>query len=675
MQRKGGGKTSGKKGDKQGRGGGRDNPSVHYRNLQILAFPLVILFTVIRALAFQIWVVLVFIYRHRHLALPCKIQKASATDSDHDKVQVSVSVESPGQGHSQADGGDMASRKGDVVQDPAVDLQKYYHRRAFEHISKALKIDEEDKGRKEYAVELYKKGILELEKGIAVDLVGHGEGADRARRLQEKMKANLGMAKDRLGCLEEMIQKEARIYHGNVDNIGSGICRVHSAATTPTSSRARSISESGNGGGGGSLERKTSDSSIKGGGPTERQPSPAVQRRVLTYKSNTLPRAKPPRALPSPTSSPVRKPAVRVPSNATPSEASAAPVSRNLSLPIQGIDTGRPAIKRNHIKRSSSHQELSKGKKSGRTGKKLSPNFKNVDRKLATLILDEIIDQGPMVQFSDIAGQETAKQALQEIVILPALRPELFTGLRAPARGLLLFGPPGNGKTMLAKAVASESNFTFFNISAATLTSKYVGEGEKLVRALFAVARELQPSIIFLDEIDSLLCERREGEHEASRRLKTEFLIEFDGVHSNPEERVLVMGASNRPQDLDDAVLRRFAKRIYVTMPDKETRILLFTKLLEKHKNPLTKKEVDHLSGLTDGYSGSDITALSKDAALGPIRELPPEQVRDVDLSQVRSIQMVDFLDSLKKIRHSVPQGLMDKFDRWNKEFGDVTSC
>jgi hypothetical protein len=151
MQRKSGGKSSGKKGDKQGRGGGRDHPSVHYRNLQILAFPLIILFTVIRALAFQIWVVLVFIYRHRHLALPCKIQKASATDSIHDKVQLSE-AESSGQGHSLADGGggDMASRKGDtttVVQDPAVDLQKYYHRRAFEHISKALKIDEEDKGK------------------------------------------------------------------------------------------------------------------------------------------------------------------------------------------------------------------------------------------------------------------------------------------------------------------------------------------------------------------------------------------------------------------------------------------------------------------------------------------------------------------------------------------------
>eukprot|EP00898_Chlorokybus_atmophyticus_P009036 jgi/Chlat1/9133/Chrsp97S09281 len=161
-----------------------------------------------------------------------------------------------------------------------------------------------------------------------------------------------------------------------------------------------------------------------------------------------------------------------------------------------------------------------------------------VDPKLVAMIESEIVDRSTAVGWDDIAGLERAKQALREMVILPAQRADLFRGLRAPARGLLLYGPPGTGKTLLARAVASQAKCTFFNISAASLTSKWVGEGEKLVRALFAIARARQPSIIFIDEIDSLLSARSSTEHEASRRLKTEFLVQFDGLLGSENDRV-----------------------------------------------------------------------------------------------------------------------------------------
>jgi len=148
------------------------------------------------------------------------------------------------------------------------------------------------------------------------------------------------------------------------------------------------------------------------------------------------------------------------------------------------------------------------------------------------------------------------------------LRPDIFTGLRAPPKGLLLFGPPGTGKTMLARAIASEGKATFFSISASSLTSKWVGEGEKMVRTLFAMANIKQPSIIFLDEIDSLLCSRAQGQLESSRRIKTEFFIQLDGTRTKENDRVLVIGATNRPMELDDAVRRRFVKRLYIPLPN-----------------------------------------------------------------------------------------------------------
>ncbi|XP_056621150.1 spastin isoform X2 [Triplophysa dalaica] len=478
----------------------------------------------------------------------------------------------------------MAARAKDVGSESCDDTGEQirnYHKQAFEFISVALQIDEDDKGNKDQAVQGYRKGIAELEKGICIQVTGTGEKADRSRRLQDKMTNNLKMAEDRLKLL------------------GSG----------------------------------------------------AVSKKKDTIPSQSHPRPKNP-----PKSSNIAPAAAM---HRKPSTCQTGPHNNQKGLSTRGGN--RPNNKPSNAAAASPQK------------KRDMKNLKNVDSKLANLILNEIMQSGSSVGFDDIAGQQLAKQALQEIVILPAIRPELFTGLRAPARGLLLFGPPGNGKTMLAKAVAMESNATFFNISAASLTSKYVGEGEKLVRALFAVARELQPSIIFIDEIDSLLCERREGEHDASRRLKTEFLLEFDGVQSAGDDRVLVMGATNRPQELDEAVLRRFAKRIYVALPIEETRLKLLKNLLSKHGNPLNQKELSQLAKLTEGYSGSDLTSLAKDAALGPIRELRPEQVRNMSANEMRNIRYSDFIDSLKRIKHSVSPQTLDLYVRWNREYGDTT--
>ncbi|XP_029891670.1 spastin isoform X5 [Aquila chrysaetos chrysaetos] len=533
--------------------------SPHKRNLYYFSYPLFAAFALLRFVAFQLGLLFAWLCERlsRGALMAAKGSRAGAGDAPE-----------PG---------------------GAPETVRACHKRAFECISMALRIDEDERGQKEQAVEWYKKGIEELEKGIAVLVIGQGDQCERARRLQSKMMTNLAMAKDRLQLLES------------------------------------------------------------GAVPKKKDP--------LTHTSNSLPRSKTIAKAGSTGLSGHHR---------TPSYSGISTSSVSRPAPNPAASTHKTAPKNSRTNKPSTPTTAPRKKKDLKI-------FRNVDSNLANLILNEIVDSGPAVKFDDIAGQELAKQALQEIVILPSLRPELFTGLRAPARGLLLFGPPGNGKTMLAKAVAAESNATFFNISAASLTSKYVGEGEKLVRALFAVARELQPSIIFIDEVDSLLCERREGEHDASRRLKTEFLIEFDGVQSSGEDRILVMGATNRPQELDDAVLRRFTKRVYVSLPNEETRLILLKNLLSKQGSPLTQKELAQLARMTDGYSGSDLTALAKDAALGPIRELKPEQVKNMSASEMRNIKLSDFTESLKKIKRSLSPQTLEAYIRWNKDFGDTT--
>lgn len=214
------------------------------------------------------------------------------------------------------------------------------------------------------------------------------------------------------------------------------------------------------------------------------------------------------------------------------------------------------------------------------------------------------------ITFSDIKGQKEVKKAISDNIILPLMNPELFSGIREPSRAILLYGPPGNGKTLLAKALAGQVKRTFFNISASSLMSKFLGEGEKMMRGLFKLAEEIGPSIIFFDEIDSLLSARGEGEHEASRRMKTEFLVQFDGVGSSTNGDILIIAATNRPFDLDDAVLRRFPKKIFIGLPDSEARSAIIKNLLKDEKCDFSKSELKDLVSSVKGYSSSDLTAL-----------------------------------------------------------------
>jgi vacuolar protein-sorting-associated protein 4 len=186
----------------------------------------------------------------------------------------------------------------------------------------------------------------------------------------------------------------------------------------------------------------------------------------------------------------------------------------------------------------------------------------------------------------------------------------------------LLYGPPGTGKSYLAKAVATEADSTFFSVSSSDLVSKWLGESEKLVANLFNMARERAPAIIFVDEIDALCSSRSDNESEAARRIKTEFLVQMQGVgHGNDEKRVLLLGATNLPYTLDQAVRRRFDKRIYIPLPEAPARANMFKIHLGDTPHSITAKEFDFLGAATPGFSGSDIAVLVKDVLMQPVRK------------------------------------------------------
>ncbi|TKR93757.1 hypothetical protein L596_008158 [Steinernema carpocapsae] len=297
------------------------------------------------------------------------------------------------------------------------------------------------------------------------------------------------------------------------------------------------------------------------------------------------------------------------------------------------------------------------------------------DKELVDTIERNILLKNPDVTWTKIAGLEGAKKLLKEAAVLPFLIPQYFKGIRRPWKGVCLFGPPGTGKTLLAKAVATECNTTFFCVSSSSLTSKYRGDSERLVRLLFEMARFHAPSTIFIDEIDSIGSRRgSDTEHEASRRVKSELLVQMDGCSEDTSKTVLVLAATNFPWDIDEALRRRLEKRIYIPLPEAPDRVQLLRIALEEVKlaNDVNLEEV---AEQLEGYSGSDITHVCRDAAMMPLREhianMSPEDMKNLSASEVDlPITREHFLQSIQKTASSVSAADIHRYEQWMEEYG-----
>ncbi|KAL3770406.1 hypothetical protein ACHAW5_002323 [Stephanodiscus triporus] len=315
---------------------------------------------------------------------------------------------------------------------------------------------------------------------------------------------------------------------------------------------------------------------------------------------------------------------------------------------------------------------------------KAFPNFDG-DPELQSLAISlrrDIVQEDPRVKWGDIVGLSEAKRLLKEAIILPQKYPQLFTGLRSPWKSVLLCGVPGTGKTLLAKAVAAESNATFFNISASSVVSKYRGDSEKLIRVLFDLARHYSPSTIFIDEVDSIISHRggsgssaSEGsEHEGSR-MKTELLVQMDGLLSTSSRGVFVLAATNLPWDLDTAFLRRMEKRIMIPLPTKECRADMIRSHLAEFSPIFCKGGfLEEAASLVDGYSGSDIRTLCKEVAMRPVRRILadveicdglPDHENLSLLMKRNPVTAQDFREAISTVNHSTSAELCDRLMKW----------
>ncbi|CAO1338763.1 unnamed protein product [Diamesa serratosioi] len=279
----------------------------------------------------------------------------------------------------------------------------------------------------------------------------------------------------------------------------------------------------------------------------------------------------------------------------------------------------------------------------------------------AHLVVPEDIN----VSWKDIAGLDGVVQELKESVVLPVKHREMFTSsqLYQAPKGVLLHGPPGCGKTLIAKATAKEAGMRFINLDVAMLTDKWYGESQKLASAVFSLAIKIQPCIIFIDEIDSFLRSRNSNDHEATAMMKTQFMMLWDGLSTENGSNVIVMGATNRPSDLDKAILRRMPAQFHVGLPVEEQRWKILKLVLENEK---LSSDVNllQLAKVTNTFSGSDLRELCRNASVYRIRSFLRDHEKELEKSSsnpqnssgnkdLPMISMEDLLNSFQKMKLS----------------------